>query len=516
MRNLRHLWRAEVESVLQGVDLFDLRNWRNVSNTVPGVGDANLEAAQQWPGQPVQDGFLSLYKRVPEVAEEHDPAHLGPLADIFTKGMETPGWQQLRDTCSGDLVASAVGGRAFVEDVLRGMPEEVQEKAREAAQEAQRTQKDKAKAEALQEVCEALQDAVDEGKASPGQLSKMKVAAWAAQADADEGEALAQAAAEALGEAMDANDAQVMGAIQKAGESAQGDAEAATRFCKGFSEAAGGDPGQVDLDTIRAAMEVFDEMPDLRDFADQLGWAKRMVLAEWRKSPRGKTSPVGFKMRSPNMPTMAASEIVRMVSDNEVIRLDWDTRAAQGEILHKDYEGDEPEGAGDVITVLDESGSMGGASMRLAKALEWALIETTRRDNRNFWCIPFAGQGDYHVWAAPPTGLADPQGLLQHIKHFYSGGTEIYQPLVTALELLEAEDAPADILVITDALIGEPRDWFLQAVRDARARRPQLRIEVVLVGWNGSRAEQWADRITTVESLTEGREAVREVIGRIV
>ena len=82
----------------------------------------------------------------------------------------------------------------------------------------------------------------------------------------------------------------------------------------------------------------------------------------------------------------------------------------------------EKQGRGPLIIVRDESGSMAGAPHAMAVALEWALLEIARRDNRPFYSIPFSGRGQYDVWYA---GDNDAQSLAEHLAHFYNGGTEV-------------------------------------------------------------------------------------------
>ena len=93
---------------------------------------------------------------------------------------------------------------------------------------------------------------------------------------------------------------------------------------------------------------------------------------------------------------------------------------------------------------------MEGDPHATAVALEWALLEICRRDKRDLYCLPFSGVGQFHVWQAPQPGQPDPQGLVDHLAQFYNAGTEPYQPLTKALELIADGDLRADVLIITD------------------------------------------------------------------
>ena len=109
-----------------------------------------------------------------------------------------------------------------------------------------------------------------------------------------------------------------------------------------------------------------------------------------------------------------------------------------------------------------------------------------------------AEAGQFHVWQAPRPGQPDPRGLLEHLAHFYNGGTEPYGPLVAALETVQAvsdELQRADILVITDGL-----QWT--SVPAYATERGEERRD--------DRGDRRDDRRDARDTRQEGREAARE------
>jgi len=442
--------------------------------------------------------------------------------------METPAWESLRTSAEGDLVAAGVSAVAFVEDVLKNLPDQVKDAAQDAGKAQKEADQKQANADNLQELAEELQaradaigDALGDGDDQDdadledlqAKISKLSSMSRDLTIEAQDAEVKAKLAAQEYSEAVDGQDAIVQNVLNQAALDSQSAGEDASAFCKGFSEAAGGAPGQLDPGMLHAAMEAFQHFPDLQDFAETLGWAKRVARAEWRKSPKGRTQMVGYKTQGLNLGKMASSEWAAMLSPAPAVKTDWLARAADGAIRHRHYEGDEKQGRGPVVVVIDESGSMGGPSIQAAKCLEWALLEICRRDSRPFYAIPFAGRNQFHVWTAPDK--ADPQGTLQHIKHFYSGGTEVYAPLTAGLDLIEDGDLEADVILITDANFGDPTGEFIQALAEAKARRP-IRIETVLIGANGQQAAKFSDRITSVVNLMTDRDALVDVISAVV
>jgi uncharacterized protein with von Willebrand factor type A (vWA) domain len=212
---------------------------------------------------------------------------------------------------------------------------------------------------------------------------------------------------------------------------------------------------------------------------------------------------------------MAGFEWAALLSGDETLHADWLKRALNGGIRHRKFGGKEQQGRGPLVLVRDESGSMEGNPHALAVALEWALLEIARRDKREFYCIPFSGTGQFHVWQAPKVGQPDPQGLLAHLAHFYGGGTEPYAPMLEAREAIEGHQLRADVLVFTDAAFGAPPDEFMRKPAEAKQRQP-MRIVSVVIGDDTAQAETFADRVIRVNDLLADREQLRSAVAEII
>lgn len=512
------LWRTGLESTLVA-DRFDLVDWRDASTAIPQIASINARAGREFCGHPVQDGFFSLFKRVPHLADPI-PAGLEPLADLIRRGMETPQWERLRETSTGDLVASGVGAVAFVEEVLKSLPEEIKEQAREHAQASQRALEDQRKAQALQDLAEMLRERA--GQQNDGEAAALEAQAEAVSEQASELYAEAQAAQEQAAQALanyqagaEANAPQIQAALNQAAAQAQAQAADASEAARGFALAAGGDPAHIDPATAREAMEALRRNPNLDRLAELLGWARRVARAEWRKSPRARTEMVGYRVHDLRPEGMAPVEWAGLLAGDKTLEADWMRRAADGGIRHRHFEGEQEQGKGPLVIVRDESGSMGGAAHALAVAVEWALLEIARRDGRDFYSIPFSGQGQYAVWQAPRSGQPDGASLLEHLAHFYGGGTEPYRPLAQAVNLVQGADLRADILLITDAVFAVPPREFLERLGQVRQQRP-LRIETVVIGADNPAALTFSDRVTCVDDLLRDREQLRGAIGGVV
>lgn len=509
------LWRESIESVLDA-DRFDLEDWHTAVQSLPQLNRDDQHAGSEFCGHPVQDGFLSLFKSAPRLA---DPVtlQLAPLADLLQRGMQTPEWTRLRESTLGDHIAAGVGAAAFVEETLNALPDEVKAKAREqAAQQAQADQLQR-QANALTDLLSALRDhygddvppgAAQQIEEIQQQADDLQAARQAVNAQADQLRSECQAA-------LDQNAPQIAAAMNKAAANARELADEAATFVRGFSLAAGNAGQAVAPETARLAMNTLRANPNLKNLADLLGWARQMVRGEWRKSPRARTELVGYKTHALHLEHMAGHEWAAVLSGDETLDADWLRRAVDGGIAHRQYGGREQKGRGPLIVVRDESGSMSGAPHAMAVALEWALLEIAQRDNRPFYSIPFSGRGQYDVWDAAG---ADAQSLAEHLSHFYNGGTEPYKPLINACEIVNQvsnEDQRADVLIITDGLFGDPPLEFFEEVKRAREHGP-FKVALVSVGTDNPHAHTFADPVIHVDDLLRERERLRGAIAAIV
>jgi uncharacterized protein with von Willebrand factor type A (vWA) domain len=513
----RQIWQYEdagVESVFKA-DLFDIEDWQDACKVVPSLESDDIVASEEYCGHPVQDGFFGLYKANPEFISSEK--NLKPLAELFRRGMDTPSWSKLRENSIGLLAGAALGSQHFIQNVLKNLPEEVKDKAREASQKQAQADRDQEQAEGLNSLAEMLEGIAGQNgseeiqaQANEARAKAEKLQAQAEQAQADIEQAMAN-----FEQALSDNEAQVTATLNQAADEAADKAEETNAICQAFGMAAGTD-GHVDPETARNAMEALRLNPNLRDLADLLGWAKRMVRGEWRQSIHGNERMVGYRQHELRPDKLASSELVAMTSPNPAIQLDFQRRVIEGEVVHRHYDGDEQQGKGPMILVRDESGSMNGPKHSMAVALEWALLEIARKDNRPFYSIPFSGSGQYQVWKAPEKGQPDLGGLLTHLSHFYGGGTEPYCPIAAGLSLAGEQEDRADILVLTDECFTSPAKEFLDQVKQVKDQVDTKIVTVTIGGGYGDIAEAFSDKHLNVQDLLKDKDRLREAVRELV
>jgi uncharacterized protein with von Willebrand factor type A (vWA) domain len=132
------------------------------------------------------------------------------------------------------------------------------------------------------------------------------------------------------------------------------------------------------------------------------------------------------------------------------------------ELVQKKVVGPHSLGRGDVVFVMDESGSMGascygGTREMWGKALALALLGVCRRSKRTFTYLGFSGSTNFrrHTF---PKGRVDPAEMIAMVEGFYGGGTYPYAALMEAARIVDA--APSgnrpDVVFLTDGEFGTP------------------------------------------------------------
>lgn len=499
------LWQTTLQTIFNA-DLFDLDDWQSSCQIVPNLEKDNDKAGNEIGGQPLQDGFFGLYKPDPQM--KPSPGALAPLADLLKRGMATPEWERLRENTVGQQLGAAVGSQGLFQQVLNNLPDEVKEKAKEACESQEIADEEAEQAAGLESLADMLEGIGEEEKAAEAK-AEAEILEQKAQVD----QAQADEALQAYEQAAQGHEAQIANAFNQAASEAADQADQAQSLATAFSVAAGGDADHIDASVLKAAMQALQQNPNLKDLADLLGYAKRMVRGEWRQAVKGNRNMTGYIQHELQPQRMASSELLAMTSTSPAIRADFTRRVVENAVVHRHYDGEEQQGQGPIILIRDESESMTGHQHSMAVALEWALLEIARKENRDFISIPFSGRGQYHIYKAPPKGQPDAEGLLEHLAHFYGGGTELYVPMCKGLEIVEAQNLEADILLITDGSFEQPEPDFVERVK---ALKKTKIVVVTIGGWGDAVAGQFAHKVINVRDLVDDRDQLREAIREIV
>lgn len=137
----------------------------------------------------------------------------------------------------------------------------------------------------------------------------------------------------------------------------------------------------------------------------------------------------------------------------------------------KQYQRREPvcKGSGDIICMLDESGSAKAAAP-WCKAVALALLDIAIQGKRRFAMIHFSSAGRFQTDLFLP-GEFDREDVLKAAETFLDGNTDYKTPLQEALRLMEEEGFEnADMVFVTDGACALPGD-FLDHLKEEQARR---------------------------------------------
>lgn len=132
----------------------------------------------------------------------------------------------------------------------------------------------------------------------------------------------------------------------------------------------------------------------------------------------------------------------------------------------KQYQRREPvsKGSGDIICMLDESGSAEDAAP-WCKAVALALLDVAMQEKRRFAMIHFSSIGKLQTDLFLP-GQFDRDDVLKAAETFLDGNTDYVTPLKEALRLMEQEGFEnADMVFVTDGACSLP-DSFLTELKE--------------------------------------------------
>lgn len=184
----------------------------------------------------------------------------------------------------------------------------------------------------------------------------------------------------------------------------------------------------------------------------------------------------------------------------------------------KQYQRREPvsKGGGDIICMLDESGSARGEAP-WCKAVALALLDIAARDGRRFAMIHFAGEDHFQTDLFLP-GQYDREDMLRAAETFLDGNTDYQTPLREALRLMAEEGFEnADMVFITDGQCALPEDFLsrLKAQQDARAFRVTgILLDQQSAGFEFS-LKPFCTEIYRTSQLARDEIAQRLVLGRV-
>lgn len=483
------------ETVAVRHDRYDAEDWQEVKDKSPAVQTVLEDLGQTFDyTEDLMEGMFDyMLKAEPEVIPASEMAtSRKPNQKITLQSKETPESQQLRQFTKGDAYSSAMAVVAVSEKIRDYLVtnKELAEAAKDAAD--KQAEREQAEQDAAQAAADAAQAQGDQPADAEGPMTPDQAAAADALQAALDALANAQGAEQAAGEQLDAEmnaaapgtRSAVRTGVREAAEEAENEAAALA--------AAGVDPGEARYMPFeeRQALAQALATGNLKDFAKLIGRFRMEAAAERaHRIEHGRDVFADVELGR-DLGRALGSEIAKLAGGPRMMKLDTLRRYSEGKLLLKKFEGTEKAGKGTICAVVDTSGSMtmniGGVTPEnitmdptreaWAKAITFVLLDSARRQKRDFYAILFASedqQRHYHFpyggepkvykadgvteikVAEPIKNNRDLAVTLDLIGFMWNGGTNFEKPLAQAIKVIEERfdtngKAKADIAFITD------------------------------------------------------------------
>lgn len=458
--------------------------------TVSTTGDA--EAGPVINGQSATaamfDAYNALFKHKPD-RQTGTPL----LADIAERMQRDDRYPDLRRSTVGNDLAAAIGACGLVRYVLDNLPDEVTE-AENDRQQAESEARDAAAEYEAQKSADEDGDEID-----ADELAESRTYAENKRQAADK-------AARRLAMVLQSHGKQVQQVISAAVAKADGEAQAVHTACTAFGMNDAAVSGGVPVaEKLKLAESIRKHGKRFTDLVDLIG---RMQATAANKQASKMHHDAG------EIVDLTAGNEIGLLVDDEIAMLRnprfglmQRARFMDGDLAQFEVESKETKAKGDIVVLLDESGSMQGQRDAEAKAVTLALAHVALKQRRRL-CVHFfqttitctveldGQQGGRDAMAVAMRGLGE------IARRGTGGGTSFDAPLRGALETAATMREP-DVIVITDG-DASLNPTTVQHVTTAK-REQGLNVFAMLIGGTQPSAalQQFADRIWCVDSLLD-------------
>jgi len=456
----------------------------------------------------VFDGFAALFRSKPEQSGMGTPL----TRDVLARVMADQRFPAVRGDTIGDEVAAAFGASALLRVVAENLPKDVKQRAEEE-------RKAREQAEDAAGYAEAMEN--DPGADPQEQSDARAAAAKAKQKSAD--------AAAALAASVSANAPEIGAAVARGVGAAQSSADAVRSSGNAFGVGSF-DPG--------AGMDVASRM-QLAKMVEKAGPAFRELLRIIGRVVQDRAEKSARKLASEHgdvAEVASGSDIDRLVEDElaaiadkrDVLAL---ARLADDAMMQVEVEARETEVKGDLIILLDESGSMSSVvhpdrpevtREAEAKGITIALAHSMVRERRSVKVLFFQSEVTHTIEITPADVTRRVDGcpaasrkLAEIASRSLGGGTLFDPPLRTAMaELDKGRAKGADVMMITDGY-SAVSDEVSKLVADAR-RKHGVTFYAMAIGKDARQSvpvfAKFADKVFSGDSLMEGAKQLVEVL----
>ena len=273
-----------------------------------------------------------------------------------------------------------------------------------------------------------------------------------------------------------------------------------------------GDGATVSASEMRKRFEMVKDSPQLRRIMALAGRFRRFAQARQRtKTIHGMDDMVGIEPGN-DLGRLLPSELAQLADDD----LQWLAlrRYLERSMLQREHRSLEGEARGPIVVHVDESGSMAGEPIAMAKAFALAMAWIAKHQKRWICLVGFGTDSQGNYLAMAPEAWDDAK-LLDWCQHMFSGGTRSSVPLVNTpakWEKIGCPEGKTDIITITDGQLSVDDDRA--ANFDQWATKHQVKHHVILLDCGDEPGDmaKVADQIWNVDSIDIETNAVQELM----
>jgi uncharacterized protein with von Willebrand factor type A (vWA) domain len=453
------------------------------------------------------DAFFALVKAMPELVDEGEirPSHIVNRT-IVEQMLELPDMERLRYYTMGDEVEAGFSA-VIIEPDLETLFDRTRE-AQQRAQELEERLKELAEAQAeAQAAADALGQWAEDhsGVAAPDEMGEQQAAA---QGKADEAEGAAQAAGEALTQALGSQKA----GIDQVLADAIGEAADQAQENRANARAWGLEPGQLQRMPAAERLALAHKLnsPHLKAIADLFGGMVNLMITEQSRKVDHAYEEIVDVGVGADLARVLPQELLNLRPGPT--RLDFLLRFAEGQLLQYEMEGTEKLARGAIILLEDGSSSMAGEREMWAKAVMLCLLHLARQQKREFHLVHFGSRRQSRTISFEKPEDFTFERIIEAAELFWNGGTDFETPMTEALRILTREHAAtgkvtADVVMVTDGECRVGDDFMENYLAELkRMSATTWGIDISGVRTPGGALEVMTEgKVATIEDLRSGQ-----------
>ena len=255
-------------------------------------------------------------------------------------------------------------------------------------------------------------------------------------------------------------------ALRRSVDEASLEVEEVTTAAAGLSGLGGS--GRMSEQTQAALGSTLKASDAMRRLGILAGRMRRLAMGKRRSRTRAAASEISDITTGADLARVLPHELLKLT--DPVLALDFFRAFMERGLLQYELAGNEREGRGPVVVLIDDSDSMDGAPSTFAKAAALALADLALADRRACKLVRFSHRINAAIDLRPGRDATAP--LLTFLAGNVDGGTSFELPLRFAREAIDREACyqRADVVLITD---GEAElspaflaDWRRRALKD--------------------------------------------------